>query len=250
MKRFWSLLLLLPMVFHTVQAQTSQVYEQEALKRLGNKLDLSNRDKRSPDYSKSFEKQPLVFRDWHYGKVFFRDETDMDSIRFNFDIDINAVVVQYNTDISAVSLKPEVVESFILHDKGNEREFIRKTKEDFKDIKYHMPFFEVLLGTDSGDEPTILKQYQKKQVSADNQGSYKPVGFKANADDTTYDFRVIYFIRKAEDSVYRKFGMTKKKVLGLFDKAKSKEVLSYVKSNNLKWSNESEMVEVIKKFLQ
>ena len=250
MKRFRLLLLFIPVVLQTVHAQTSQVDEQEALKRLGNKLDFGNRDKRSPDYSKSFDKQPLVFKNWHYGKVFFRDDTDMDSIRFNFDIDINAVVVQYNTDISAVSLKPDVVESFILHDQGNEREFIRKMKEDFKDIKYHMPFFEVLLGNDSPEELTILKQYKKEQVSADQQGSYKPVGFKAEADDVTYDFRVTYFIRSAEDNVYRKFGLSKKKVLGLFDKVKSKEVQSYVKSSKLKWNNESEMVEVIRRFFQ
>lgn len=236
------------MLLQTVQAQTSQVHQQDALKRLSDKIDRSNRDKVNPAYSESFENNPLVFNDWYFGRVFFRDKTDMDSIRFNFDFDINAVVVQFNMGIYAISLKPDAVESFILHDKAMERRFIRKTKADFKDIKLHMPFFEVLLGKDSGNDLTILKQYQKEQVSADNRGSYKTVGFKAETK-TTYNFRSIYFIKTAEDNTYHRFGLNKKKILGLFDKSKSKEVLNYVKSNNLKWSDEFEMMKVIREFL-
>lgn len=244
------LLLFLPIMLQTAEAQNSPLQAQEALKKLGNKIDRSNRDKQNPDYSKSFEKTPLVFRDWHYGKLFFSDNTAMDSIRFNFDVDVNAVVVQFGMDISAVSLKPDVVKSFVLHDQGHEREFIRKTKADFKDIKYHMPFFEVLLGEDGSDKLTILKQYQKNPVSEDNQGSYKPVGFKANGSKTVYNFRVTYFSKTAEDATYQKFGLSKKRILGLFDKVKGKEVQGYVRNNGLKWSDELEMMKVIRNFLQ
>ncbi|MCE7997159.1 MAG: hypothetical protein HEP71_34685 [Roseivirga sp.] len=244
------LLLFLPITLHTVEAQSSPLKAQEALKKLGNKIDRSNRDKRNPDYSKSFEKTPLVFRDWYYGKLLFSDNTAMDSIRFNFDVDVNSVVVQFGMDISAVSLKPDVVESFLLYDQGHERQFIRKIKADFKDIKYHMPFFEVVLGEDGGDKLTILKQYQKTQVSEDNQGSYKPVGFKADGTQIVYNFRVTYFSKRAEDSTYQKFGLSKKKILGLFDKAKGKEVLGYVRSNGLKWSDEPAMMQVIEKFFE
>lgn len=244
------ILLFFPIMLQTAEAQGSPLQAQEALKKLGNKIDRSNRDKRNPDYSKGFDKTPLVFQDWYYGKLFFSDNTTMDSIRLNFDVDVNAVVVQFGMDISAVSLKPDVVQSFVLHDQGNEREFIRKTKADFNDIKYHMPFFEVLLGEDGSDKLTILKQYQKDPVSEDNQSSYKPVGFKASGTQTIYNFRVTYFRKTAEDTNYQKFGLSKKRILGLFDKVKGKEVQGYVRSNGLKWSDESAMMQVIEKFFQ
>lgn len=244
------LLLLISIGLQTVRAQTSHYPVQETLKKLSSKIDRSNRDKRSPDYTKSFDKIPLVFEDWYYGKLFFTDNTEMDSVRFNYDIDFNTVVVQFNMDISAVNLKPDAIQSFLLHDQGKERKFIRKEKADFKDIKYRMPFFEVLMSSDANERPTILKQYQKQEVSEDNQSSYKPVGFKADGEQTIYSFRELYFIKTRDDATYRKFGLTKKKVLALFDKAKSKEVLGYVKSNKLKWNDESQMIQLIQKFYQ
>lgn len=249
MKKLW-LLLFTPFVLQTAMAQVSQLDAQGALKKLSSKIDRSNRDKRSPDYSKSFEKTPLVFENWYYGKLFFNDDTSMDTVRFNFDIDFNTVVVQFDESISPVNLKQDVIESFVLHDQGVDRRFIRKKEEDFQDVKYHMPFFEVLMGNDTEEQPTILKQYQKGEVSEDNQSSYKPVGFKADGQQTVYNFRVLYFIKTESGAIYRKFGMSKKRILGLFDKAKSKEVSAYVKSNKLKWNNEAEMISLIEKFYQ
>lgn len=242
------LLLLIMVTLQSLKAQSSMFSAQEDLKKLSNKIDRSNRDKRSPDYTKSFDKIPLVFQDWHYGKLFFNDNTEMDSVRFNFDIDLNTIVVQYNEAISAVNLKPDVVKRFILYNGNRERPFIRKQKGDFKDIKYRMPFFEVVLEEQAGKSLIILKQYLKAEVSEDNQGSYKPVGFKADGDQTIYNFKTLYFIKTQSDNAYRKFGLTKKKVLSLFDKAKSKEVQSHVKSNKLKWNDESQMMAVIREF--
>lgn len=244
------LLLFLPLIVQTAGAQMSQSDAQAALKKLSSKIDRSNRDKRSPDYSKGFERTPLIFEKWHYGKLFFNDNTSMDTVRFNFDIDLNTVVVQFDESISPVGLKTEVVESFILHDQGADRQFIRKQKEDFKDIKYRMPFFEVLTGNEADGQPTVLKQYQKGEVSEDNKSSYKPVGFKADGQQTVYNFRALYFIKTEGDAVYRKFGMSKKRILGLFDKAKGKEISAYVKSNKLKWNDEAEMIRLIEKFYQ
>ncbi len=243
-------LLLITVTLQSLQAQSSMLNAQEDLKKLGSKIDRSNRDKRSPDYTKSFDKIPLVFQDWYYGKLFFSDNTEMDSVRFNFDINLNTIVVQYNEAISPVNLKPDVVKNFILHDGNIERPFIRKQKGDFKDIKYSMPFFEVVLGEDSPQGLTILKQYLKGEVSEDNQSSYKPVGFKADGDQTVYNFKTLYFIKAEGDAAYRKFGLTKKKILSLFDKAKGKEVQSHVKSNKLKWNDESQMMALIREFYQ
>ncbi|GAB5524226.1 MAG: hypothetical protein Roseis2KO_20980 [Roseivirga sp.] len=243
-------LLLITVSLQSLRAQGSMLGVQEDLKKLSSKIDRSNRDKRSPDYTKSFDKTPLVFQNWYYGKLLFSDNTEMDSVRFNFDIDLNTIVVQYNEAISAVNLKPDVVKSFILHDGNRERSFVRKQKGDFNDIKYRMPFFEVVLGEDTGKGLSIIKQYLKTEVSEDNQSSYKPVGFKANGEQTIYDFKALYFIKTENDASYGKFGLTKKKVLSLFDKAKSKEVQGYVKSNKLKWNDESQMMALLREFYQ
>lgn len=245
MKKSLFLLFLATLTLQTLQAQTPLMYEQEALKRLSDKIYQTTLDSKSSDYPRDFKKNPLAFKDWYYGKIYFNDNTEMDSMRFNFDFNVNAVVVQFNLDISAISLKQDLVKSFTLYDNVVEREFIRKAKGDFKDIKYKMPFFEVLLGDDSKDSPTILKQYQKELFSAEGQ-----VNYGGEVAEDQYDFHAGYYIKAKGETSYRKFGLSKKKILGLFDKAKSKEVLAHVRSNNLKWSDEFEMIKVIRRFYQ
>ncbi|MCE7997162.1 MAG: hypothetical protein HEP71_34700 [Roseivirga sp.] len=245
MKKSLFLLFLISLTSPALLAQTPLMYEQEALKRLSDKIYHSSVDSKTSDYPRDFKKNPLAFKDWYYGKINFRDNTEMDSMRFNYDFNVNAIVVQFNLDISAVSLKQDLVQSFTLYDNVVERKFIRKTKGDFKDIKYNMPFFEVLMGDDSKDTPTVLKQYQKELFSAEGQ-----VNYGGEVAEDQYDFHAGYFIRTKGETSYRKFGLSKKKILGLFEKAKSKEVLAHVRSNNLKWSDEFEMIKVIRKYLQ
>ena len=143
------------MVAGLASAQTPMMYEQEALNRLNSKMFAKTLDGKSSDYPSDFSKNTLAFDLWHYARVVFKDGSEMDSLRMNFDFNIDALVVQFNLDISAISLDSDQVRSFNYTVEGKKKEYIKIPESAFGNIDYEMPFFLQLAGGD-GDQMSMV----------------------------------------------------------------------------------------------
>lgn len=232
------------MIEGVVLAQTPMMYEQEALKRLDSKMFAAKLDAASSDYPVKFEKNTLAFPDWHYGTIKFSDGTTMDSLRMNYDFNIKAMVIQFNLDISAISLRSDVVQSFSFKEGVRLREFEKIPEGAFSDIAYDMPFFELLHGSFDQNSVSIVKQLRKPLSSADEQVTYG-----GEVAEDKYLLSRYYHLRRAGSKKYEKFGLSKKRIVSLIGKSKSKEVVKYAKSKSLKWNNEADVMQIINHFM-
>jgi len=231
------------LVAGVASAQTPMMYEQEALQMLNSKMFAKKLDGASSDYPTDFSKNTLAFDNWHYAKVEFKDGSHMDSLRVNYDFNIDALVVQFSMDISAISLVSDLVKTFEFNDGVKLRKFVKISESSFEDIRYDMPFFETLLG-DGETGLSMVKQYTKSLTSKDMQVTYG-----GEVAEDRYDINAFYFVKKTDETRYTQVVLSKKKIIAAIGKSQSKAIQKYAKENGLKWKDEFDAIKILRHFL-
>lgn len=189
-------------------------------------------------YDLDFEKNPLVYKEWQFGSILFKTNQKADSMMLNIDAELNALVFKLSEEYNPFKVESHEISAFILYDIAENRAFVRKYKDDFKELKNELPFFEVLFENESY---SILKQETKRVIPADGQLRY------TSAPEDKYRVEINYFFKKGT-SLYEDVSLNKKGFKTMASQNQYDKIQDFVKENKLKWGDESDMIKVFKKF--
>jgi HD superfamily phosphohydrolase len=225
--------------FGTAYGQTRLMYEQEALKRLSEKIWHQSKDNLASPYETDFEKNALIFENWAYGSLYFTDQTHIDSVLLNFDSKVESVVVKMMTDFKPVIIDANLLSYFEIYGEEKNRKFIKKGQNEFEKRAQQSTFLEAIWNSnDNESSKKVYKELTKVFSSAKNQVSYGSL-----VAEDRYELKSSYFYSDASGLI-TEFFLTRKSVIDALGENKAKEAIAYMKRNKYKWSLESDIIKL------